>query len=105
MKGRMCRPNSSINSRRSCCRDRTIRGQVRDPSGAVIPKSRLVLNGLYESVTNQNGEYEFSAVSPGIYELRAEALGFLRYELVAVPVEADRITQADIVLVLGSVRR
>lgn len=81
----------------------TIRGQVRDQTGVVIPKAHLVLNGLYESETNQNGEYEFSVVPPGIYELRAEALGFQRYELAALPVEADRITQANIVLIIASV--
>ena len=80
----------------------TIRGQVRDQTGAVIAQSHLVLNGLYESETDQNGEYEFSAVPPGVYELRAEAMGFQRYQLAALPVEADRITEANIVLVVGS---
>ena len=81
----------------------TIRGQVRDQSGAVIPNSHITLNGLYDSETDQNGEYEFSAVPPGVYRLRADVRGFQRYELTALPVEADRITQANIMLVVGSV--
>lgn len=80
----------------------TIRGQVRDPSGAVIPRSHLILNGLYESETDQNGEYQFSAVPPGVYRLRVESPGFQRYELTALPVEADRITQANITLQVAS---
>lgn len=81
----------------------TIRGQVSDPSGAAISNAWIVLNELYESRTDWNGEYEFSGVPPGVYRLRAESQGFQRYELAALPVEADRITQANIVLNVGSV--
>lgn len=81
----------------------TIHGWVLDPAGAGIPRAHLILNGLYESETGQNGEYEFSAVPPGVYELLAESPGFQRYELAGLPVEADRITQANIVLNVGVV--
>ena len=80
----------------------TIRGQVLDPTGAPIPNAHVILNALYDVETNRNGEYEFSALSPGLYELRAEAHGFERFELVDVPVQADRITPANIVLRVGS---
>ncbi len=81
----------------------TIHGQVCDQSGAAIPNTHVVLNAVYETHTDENGEYDFFAVPPGTYELRMEMRGFQRYDLIDVPVQADRITQANVVLQIGSV--
>ncbi len=62
----------------------TIRGQITDAQKAVIPNTTLELKHLdtgelRKSVTNANGEYVFSLVKPGNYELSAERKGFTKY--------------------------
>jgi hypothetical protein len=59
----------------------TLRGVVRDPTGAVIPgamvKATNVATGTArETQTNDEGAYTLSSLSPGEYEVRVEAKGF-----------------------------
>ena len=56
-------------------------GEVRDPSGAVVPGVRMTLtnvatNASRQVETNEAGLYSFPAVQPGVYTLRAERQGF-----------------------------
>ncbi|MBZ5619078.1 MAG: TonB-dependent receptor [Acidobacteriia bacterium] len=56
-------------------------GTVRDASGAAVPKAAIDLTnsatGLKKStVTNDAGEYQFTALPPGNYSVRATAPGF-----------------------------
>ena len=56
----------------------SLRGVVTDQSGAAINGARVMLNnaqqGLHrEDVTGSGGEYEFLALSPGVYVLDVEA--------------------------------
>jgi hypothetical protein len=56
-------------------------GEVRDPSGAVIPKARIVAseNGTNirtATVTTSQGIYLISHLKPGSYSILAEAPGF-----------------------------
>jgi carboxypeptidase family protein len=61
-----------------------LRGQVTDPSGAVIPDASLVLKPASgASITTQSdgqGMYEFKTVPAGKYSLAVSAPGFARYE-------------------------
>ena len=55
----------------------SIVGQVSDPSGAGIPGATLTLKNEATSVsrtvnTNNDGEYQFAAITPGIYSVQAE---------------------------------
>jgi hypothetical protein len=56
-------------------------GTVRDASGAAVPKAAIELTnsatGLKQStMTNDAGEYQFTALPPGTYSVRATAPGF-----------------------------
>src|SRR5262249_2865755 len=65
-------------------------GVVADSSGNVIAEARVFLQqsgvGAERATkTNQEGRYRFTTLSPGVYELRAEADGFqaARYEKIS----------------------
>lgn len=59
----------------------TLTGTIADPMGAVIAGSKItatqIATGIKrDTVTNEDGRYVFSNMSPGDYELRAESKGF-----------------------------
>src|SRR5215204_5133609 len=59
----------------------TIQGRVADSSGAVLPGVSVTATsasmiGAQTQVTNENGQYRFPAVPPGVYELNFELAGF-----------------------------
>jgi len=63
----------------------TVSGIVKDPTGAVIPKAKVVLKnqstGLTrEATTNESGNYVIPTVPPGYYTVTMEATGFKKYE-------------------------
>jgi hypothetical protein len=63
----------------------SLRGTVADSSGAVVPGANVVLSnqerGLQESrVTDADGNYVFSQVPPGTYDLKVSASQFAPYE-------------------------
>jgi Carboxypeptidase regulatory-like domain len=55
----------------------SLRGQITDQSGAVIPGARVTLSGqsgpLKSTVTDNNGVYTFAALTPGDYTVQASA--------------------------------
>src|ERR1035437_464413 len=55
----------------------TLRGQVTDESGAVIPGAKVTLNGrsgaVKSAVADNNGSYTFAGVPPGDYTVQASA--------------------------------
>ena len=59
----------------------TVLGTVQDPSGAVVPQSKITLENTktgisVTAVTDSVGNYEFLNVRVGSYRIRAEAAGF-----------------------------
>lgn len=73
----------------------TLRGQVQDPSGAVIPGAAISLTGsahTFQSVSGADGDYAFHALPPGAYAITATANGFAA------------LTLPEIVLAPGQVR-
>ena len=59
----------------------TISGAVTDPSGAIVPKVEIVIESTERKFTRQVttdslGEYVFTALPPGRYQLTATAPGF-----------------------------
>src|SRR3954462_7351488 len=62
-----------------------ITGEVRDASQGIIASAKITLteqgtNLLYESATNEDGIYQWSALKPGRYPLTVEKDGFQRYD-------------------------
>ena len=81
----------------------TITGIVRDRTSTVIPGASVSLDRMYETRTDADGAYTFSKVPSGAYEIRVTSPGFQTYVLAHVPAVPDEVTQADVVLELGSV--
>src|SRR5215471_6977640 len=69
-------------------------GLVTDPSGAAVPGARVVAtpaSGQPVAVrTNANGMYEFKALPPGTYTLRALAKGFRPFDKAGVTIETGK---------------
>ncbi len=60
-------------------------GVVYDASGAVIPNAKVVLKNdasksIRDTVTNNNGLFDFQAISPGTYTVTITAPGFTSWE-------------------------
>ena len=55
----------------------SLRGQITDQSGAVIPGARVTIQGQSGTVksapTDNNGIYTFAALTPGDYTVQASA--------------------------------
>ena len=84
----------------------TIRGVVRDSSGAVLPGVTITIShaGAKDrtAVTNAKGEFVFVGLAPGVYEVNAELTGFSTTRIAAV-VSAGGTSNIAIELRVGSV--
>lgn len=58
----------------------TVRGDVKDPNGAVVPNATVTLidarGGERKATTTNSGSYTFTSVDPGQYTVRVEGPGF-----------------------------
>lgn len=85
-----------------------LRGAVRE-SGGVVPGVTVELvneetGARREAVTNEAGEFNFAAVPPGSYTVRASLTGFRTYENKAVRVSAQQFITLDIPLEVGQLQ-
>ena len=85
----------------------SIRGTVKDPSGAVVPGARLsvVHQGTQaaRSITaNASGDFEAPALPVGLYTLRAEVPGFKKYEQTNIEVTLGHVVVANVQLQVGA---
>ncbi|MEW6321100.1 MAG: TonB-dependent receptor [Acidobacteriota bacterium] len=85
-----------------------LRGAVRD-AGGVVPGVTVQLvneatNQTREGVSNEAGEYNFAAVPPGTYTIRASLTGFKTYERKGVRIAAQQFITLDIVLEVGQLQ-
>ena len=76
----------------------TVQGTVLDPSGAVVKGARITLRSLETNQsrtfkTSGDGVYLFAAVTPGHYDLTAEAAGFAKVVTSLAATSNDTITQ------------
>src|SRR5215467_9155262 len=79
-------------------------GIVSDPSGAGIPKASVRLTDArgtsYDATTNAEGIYQFKALSPGVYTLKAVAKGFNLFTQENVQVAANQVQQVSVSLTI-----
>jgi len=83
-----------------------LRGAVKDANG-VIPgvTVQLVNEGTgvaREAVSNEQGLYNFAAVPPAVYTVRATLTGFKTYEQKGVRVSAQQFVTVDVTLEVGA---
>ena len=83
----------------------TIRGQVTDPSGAVVPNVSVMATpapgqpGQAKAATvGKDGTYQINGLMPGTYSVSAVAQGFAPFEQTSVEVKAGQPRQMDIKL-------
>ena len=80
----------------------TVRGQVTDPTGAVIPGATVTVkagSGNPQSTqTTDQGSYELKGLAPGTYSLSATAPGFASSQPQAISVGAGQTQQLNIKL-------
>ncbi len=84
----------------------TISGVVKDVNDAVISKAKVILRNtqndkIIQTLSNNEGYYEFKNVEPSIYELSVESLGFKRSVLQNIKIENDTKFENVVVLEVG----
>ncbi len=85
----------------------TLRGQVLDPTGAVVPNARVTVTNKDTGVsltieTTSAGTYYFPSVLPGGYAVTVEIAGFKKFVKSDVPVLANQDNVADAKLEIGT---
>ena len=86
----------------------SLRGRVTDPSGAATFGAKIAIadeakSAIRTTVTNDQGEYVFTAVTPATYTVSAVATGFKRLERKGVVVSTQAAVTVDLALELGQV--
>jgi Carboxypeptidase regulatory-like domain/TonB dependent receptor-like, beta-barrel len=80
----------------------TLRGQVTDPSGAVVTNATvsIVVNGvpIHSTATDRSGIYAIGNLAPGKYTITANAKGFATFAQTDVEVAAGQTAQLNITL-------
>ena len=82
----------------------TLRGQVMDPSGAIIPGASVTLSGNGKSMTTTSrgdGNYQFNAVPPGQYTIHTSIDGFTPYEMQGVSISPGKTSTLNIPMTLA----
>ena len=86
----------------------SLRGTIKDASGAVIPDSAITLTdsatgALRTGVSDKSGEYQVLQVTPGNYNLKVEKAGFSILEKRDIVLSVNVPSTVDCVLQVGSV--
>jgi hypothetical protein len=85
----------------------SISGFAKDPSGAVVPKAKMVIkneatNEEHSATTNDSGYYIVTNLQPGYYSLTAEAAGFKKFTSEHNKLEGNSTLSLDAVFTIGS---
>ena len=85
-----------------------ISGNVTDSSGAAVPRAKVTITDLgkgviYNTSTNESGNYSQTHLIVGTYSVRVESPGFDAYVQSSANVEVDAVTQINARLTVGAV--
>ena len=85
----------------------SIVGVVQDASGSAIPAATVTVlnkdtNLTHDAISNENGEYTFTNLQPGRYDVKVGLQGFREYVKSNVPVTAGQISRVEAKLEIGS---
>ncbi len=83
-----------------------IRGEVTDPTGAVIPGATVEIVGPalmnpLKVTTDSTGAFNFLTLPPGVYALNATAQGFVAMKRVNIDLQVGKILRIDFKLEVG----
>jgi len=83
-------------------------GRVADTSGAVVAGASVVLTnadtrGQQTATTNDDGQYNFPRLAPGVYNLRVERQGFSAAQIENIRISVNESAVADAALQVGDV--
>ncbi|MBY0494670.1 MAG: TonB-dependent receptor [Cyanobacteria bacterium] len=85
-----------------------LRGAVRDANGVIPGVTVTLLNeatgASRDAVSNEQGQYNFAAVPPGNYSVKAELTGFKTYENKGLRIAAQQFVTLDITLEVGQLQ-
>jgi len=86
--------------------DGTLRGEVTDPSGAVVAGAKVTVTNPQTGVANSttttsSGTYVFPNLLVGTYTVEVEAGGFQKYARKGVLVQSNQVTEAHAKLSVG----
>src|ERR1700683_4029725 len=86
----------------------TLRGRVTDPSGSATTNVKVTATeeetaASRTTITNDQGEYVFAAVTPGTYTITAGRDGFKQLERKDIVVSTQAAVTVDLALELGQV--
>lgn len=84
----------------------TLVGTVRDPQSALIRSATVTLTNtetriVQSAQTDEDGTYQFAAVRPGMYSVKAAAPGFKTWEKADLVLAVDQRIRVDPTLELG----
>ena len=87
-----------------------LRGTISDPTGATVPGVVLTLTSHETGVsatfaTSANGQYTFSDLVPGTYDLKVTAQGFQTYLQTGIKLHLGDSLRQDVSLKLGSLQQ
>src|SRR5579871_4276875 len=85
----------------------SISGFVKDPTGGVIPKSKVVVKNEATSeertiIANESGYYTQPNLQPGLYTVTAEAAGFKKFSSTHNKLDPDSALSLDATLTVGA---
>lgn len=85
----------------------TLRGNVRDPNGAVVARAAVTLtnprtNAERKTTTNSEGNYVFTAIEPASYTIKIEAAGFKTTVQTDVVMSPSETRGLDLTLEIGA---
>jgi outer membrane receptor protein involved in Fe transport len=86
----------------------SIIGSVTDPQGSAVAGAKVTVtsvtkNTVYETTTNESGNYSVTHLIPDTYKIHIEATGFKSYDIPSVAVSADSSASVDAAMQVGSV--
>jgi hypothetical protein len=84
-----------------------LRGELKDAQGGALPGVTVIVRnqdtGMFrETISNADGTYFISGLTPGNYEINAELQGFTKFTRRDVPLEIGRTATVDIMLDVGA---
>lgn len=84
----------------------TIQGLVKDPSGASVPRAKVIVRnqaGLERTATsNDAGNYTVTNIPPAIYSVVVEAQGFKKFESTNNKLDPSSVLTIDATLTVGA---